>query len=257
MNLYREVPAKTNKEVAAEWDILAPVRHRQLLSGDDVSFNHLLAPTLIETFSKKTYDNILDAGCGTGVFTDLISRRGSRVHGIDVSGLSIEIARQSPHNENVRFSRYSIERYALRYSRKYDLVVSNMVMMDVMKLEEVAYALGQLCRSGGELIFSLTHPWFWPSYYGYEAEPWFDYSREIFIEGPFRISSDRARVDPLVNFARSTHAHRPISMYMETFVRNGFVCDGYLEPMPKKNERILWPTDWDRPRYLVVRFART
>jgi hypothetical protein len=80
--------------------------------------------------------------------------------------------------------------------------------MDVLSLDSFFRGLQARSYNGGALVFSITHPCFWPEHYGYASSDWFRYERETIIESPFRISADRVGSLP------STHLHRPLSAYL-------------------------------------------
>ena len=101
-----------------------------------------------------------------------------------------------------------------------------MVLMDVLWLDSFFRGLQARSYNGGALVFSITHPCFWPEHYGYASADWFRYERETIIESPFRISADRVGSLP------STHLHRPLSAYISALRRAGFILEMLEEPMP-------------------------
>jgi hypothetical protein len=117
--------------------------------------------------------------------------------------------------------------------------------MDVPDLHIFISGLYLVLRANGLLIFSVTHPWFWPNYYGYDQEPWYRYDRELIIESPFRITST-----PDCPFL-STHVHRPLAAYIGALRQTGFsICD-LREPMPSPDVEARYPRPWTTPRYLI------
>jgi hypothetical protein len=122
--------------------------------------------------------------------------------------------------------------------------------MDIPALDPVIAALHLVLRPEGLLIFSITHPCFWPNYYGYDHESWYRYDQELIIESPFRIT---ARPDcPLP----STHIHRPLQTYLAALRCGGFIIDKLREPMPSAAVEAQYPAPWGAPRYLVCRCRR-
>lgn len=247
---YRRVDKRSNAELAQQWNSLALARDHQIRSGLDISFHGILMPEILKFLGDRRYRRILDAGCGTGVLTSFLESRAENVYGVDISGDSIDIAKRSLVSKNVKFFNTSIEEYALSMRSKYDAVVANMVLMDVSDLRKVLNSIYNLLKPGGVFIFSMTNPLFWAEYYGYSREPWFDYNSEIFIEGPFIISADR-RYPDRISIGRSTHVHRPISMYINGFSDANFLRIRFNEPMPSKEVQQLYPKPWGGPRYIV------
>jgi hypothetical protein len=120
-----------------------------------------------------------------------------------------------------------------------------MVLMDVPDLDTFLTAAYHIVRPGGMFVFSVTHPWFWPRYYGYESEAWFNYNAEIFIESPFRIS-----MQPDCGLV-STHVHRSLEAYVRALLSARFSIEMLREPMPSTEVAALYPMPWFYPRYLV------
>jgi hypothetical protein len=121
--------------------------------------------------------------------------------------------------------------------------------MTAPDLRGFAKALAVLLQARARFIATLTHPCFWPRYWGYESEPWFCYERETFIEAPFVISKRRTEV-------RTTHIHRPLQQYVNVFAEEGFRLDALAEPIPEPEVQALYPKPWDFPRFLGLRWEK-
>jgi hypothetical protein len=52
----------------------------------------------------------------------------------------------------------------------------------------------------------------------------------------------------------TTHAHRPLSAYLNGFRQVGLVVDEIREPMP--DQRVAYPVAWEFPRFLTGRCVR-
>lgn len=66
MNSDIRAPATwTPESLSAQWDSVAPARNSQLRSGRDVSFEHVLKPTVLKLIEPSP-SGLLDAGCGSG-----------------------------------------------------------------------------------------------------------------------------------------------------------------------------------------------
>jgi 2-polyprenyl-3-methyl-5-hydroxy-6-metoxy-1,4-benzoquinol methylase len=242
--MFRVVATKSATTIVSEWDALAQLRHRQITSGEDISYLHILVPNVLALMLGEAPRTALDVGCGSGFLTNLIAERVSKVVGIDPSAENIAIAR-THHANRADFVRETLETYSKRVASTFDVAIANMVLMDVIDLDAFLAAARSVLQPGGALIFSITHPWFWPSYSGYARETWFRYDRELIIESPFTISARRDC--PLL----STHVHRPLKAYVAAFRRTSLVIEGLHEPMPSEDVAALYPDAWEYPRFLV------
>jgi len=240
---FRRVPEKDIAAITAEWDLLAPVRFRQIETKSDLTFHNVMTPNISALIANVPKGSLLDAGCGVGIMTSSLSKQFKTTVGVDPSAISIDIAK-SDKTANAIFYNSSIEKFAKSRSEKFDVIVANMVLMDVVDLNSFVCAVSRLMHGSSTFVFSITHPFFWPKYYGYEDELWFNYNEEIFIETPFRISREKS-FDLI-----STHVHRPISSYINSFTKAGLCVNAIREPMPSKNIDRLYPGRWLYPRYL-------
>jgi hypothetical protein len=128
--------------------------------------------------------------------------------------------------------------------------VAMMTLMTVSNLGSFAHSLKYLLRPNSPFVAVFTHPCFWPRYRGYETAPWFRYESELFIEAPFEISQRRTHI-------LTTHVHRPLEQYIDTFASCGFVVQQIVEPLPDRSARKLYPKPWEFPRFIGVQWRRS
>lgn len=246
----RKVSRKSIEEIGAEWDVLARERHVQLIANEDVSFDHVLVPVVIGMLERAKVcrkSSVVDVGCGTGVLTEQLSHTYSRVVGIDPSKDSIRQALASTAGR-ARYVVSSVESYA-QVGGQFDAIVANMSLMAMPDIYSGLASMAALCHGESTLVLTVTHPYFWPSYWGYANASWFSYSEEIFVEAEFKISrAASGRV--------TTHAHRPLAMYMEAVSKAGFLVAEMLEPEPEGVAVDLYPQRWEYPRFLAIRCVR-
>jgi ubiquinone/menaquinone biosynthesis C-methylase UbiE len=242
--MMRRLKTKELSQIMAEWDALAPLRYEQITSGIDISYNRVIAPALFELLKNADLSNVLDAGCGTGAFASRLSDLAARITAIDPSEKSIEIARRLRLSRTT-FIQATAEDYSREHRSVFNTIVANMVLMDVLSLDNFLAACSRMLVPNGMLAFSITHPCFWPEYYGYSSEPWFKYETETIIESPFRISADR------IGSLLSTHVHRPLSMYLNAFTQHGFLVKAIIEPVPPSDVDDSYRAAWNFPRYIA------
>jgi len=207
------VTRPTVVELTQQWDEVASTRLRQITSGLDVSYKQTLIPAILEEMGSEGY--VLDLGCGVGALANQIADLGADVLAIDPSSVSVSLAVKNFSRPNIEFKVSSIEDLPSIYHDKFDVIVCNMVLMDVIDLELVLTAARDACRRNAKFVATLTHPCFWPHYFGYARARWFDYDREIFISTPFRIANE-------VTDISTVHVHRPLASYFSVLTSHGF-----------------------------------
>jgi SAM-dependent methyltransferase len=252
MTDIRPCVAKTHADLALEWDQLAEERHRQIASGDDLSFEHVVVPTTLRLFDGADATLVLDIGSGTGDFTVRLAQVATRVIGVEPSRTSVAVARASClEAHNVRFIQAPLEEAAsMLRGEPVTAAVACMTLMTTPDLGGFAKALAVVLQKEAKFVATLSHPWFWPRYWGYETEAWFNYTQETFIEAPFVISRCRTAV-------RTTHVHRPLEQYVSVFANAGFRLEALVEPMPSSEIQARYPQPWRFPRFIGLRWTKT
>lgn len=251
MRPIRPCSAKSHADLAREWDQFAEERHRQIATGEDLSFDHVIVPTTRRLFEGSDRTVVLDIGSGTGDFTVQLAQIAGKVIAVEPSQVSMTLARRVCQSaQNVRYVEASLEEAASFFDvGPATAAVAVMTLMTAPDLRGFAKALSSLLQTGARFVATLTHPCFWPRYWGYENEPWFSYDRETFIEAPFVISKRRSNV-------RTTHIHRPLEQYVNVFAEEGFRLDALAEPMPAPEVQALYPRPWQFPRFLGLRWEK-
>jgi len=251
MTDVRPCAPKKHADLASEWDRLAEERHRQIASGDDLSFEHILIPTTLALLDGADTALVLDVGSGTGDFTARLARVARRVIGVEPSRASVEVARAvCLEARNVRFVQAPLEEaVGILRGEPATAGVAVMTLMTTPDLRAFVKALAALLQTGARFIATLSHPWFWPRYWGYDAEAWVSCAKKTFIEAPFVISRCRTEV-------RTTHVHRPLEQYVTVFSEAGFRLDALVEPMPSMEVEALYPKPWRFPRFIGLRWVK-
>jgi SAM-dependent methyltransferase len=243
----RPVEPRELCDIGKEWDQLAELRYEQISSGRDYSYSHILEPTIVKLVTGQSGSSAIDVGCGVGILTEELTKLRSRVVGIDVSEYSISRARH--HNQLGDIGDFvvaSVEDYAARTVEKFDTVIANMMLMSSPNLKSTVHAMDSLMSSNGHLIITLTHPWFWPKYWGYDKAPWFFYEDEIFMEAPFAITADGPTPFAI------THIHRSLEQYVSCFIETGLSLTCLIEPSAPADAPFEYRGNWRFPRFLAI-----
>ncbi len=117
-----------------------------------------MAEKLFEIIEKdgKCYENILEIGCGTGVFSEKLLQyfKKSYFEFIDISQEMILHAKTKiKESEKIKFICCDGESY--KGDKKYDLIVSNAVFQWFQNIEESINSYFEMLNDGGAVLFSV------------------------------------------------------------------------------------------------------
>jgi len=106
----------------------------------------------------KEGDTVLDAGCGTGRITELISERGAKVTGIDQSKEMLRVARGKKYSTEVKFKQLNLENALPFEDETFNSTISALVTTHINDLERYIQELTRVTRHNGTIIISDLHP---------------------------------------------------------------------------------------------------
>lgn len=229
-------------EIRNEWNGICQRRQVVIDEGRDVSLLSVTAPCILRHVQADHPKTVLDVGCGTGYLTSKIADYVPACVGIDCSDASIAIAGKHYRKPNLSFEVSEICKYVSDI--EFDLCVANMVFMSDPTWKESTKHIHQLLVPKGRLYVMITHPCFWPKYWGYENQPRFHYHEETFFENDFSISLEKS-------MGEATFIHRPLAMYLKGLLSAGFSIEAVEEPFPVMSTPKGY--QYSYPRFLFIK----
>jgi SAM-dependent methyltransferase len=187
---------------------------------------------------------VLDAGCGTGVYTEWLVDRGAEVVAVDVSEAMLEHARDRV-GDRAEFVRADLgEPLEFAATDGFDGVVSALALGYVADWERPFAEFARLLEPGGFLVFSTGHP--------LDQFPPEDDEGEA---NYFEVERKTKEWDVEVPYYR-----RPFSEMVQPLIETGFRIDRVLEPRPTAAFEEKWPERYEKesryPVFLCVRAVR-
>ena len=244
--MSNKVKNKSLNEIKNEWDAISEKRQEIIELGKDISLTCVTSPCILNEIEKEKPSIVLDVGCGTGYLTSKLSELCDFCYGVDISEKSIKKAKEKYSSPKINFINSSISNTNI--DAQVDICVSNMVIMTDPEWKESLKHIYELLKFDGYFMLMLTHPCFWPSYWKYDTEPWFNYNQEIYVQHHFFTSFSES-------LGVSTHIHRPLSSYIKTILETGFDIVTIKEPQPIECTPPGY--HYDYPRFLFIKCKKT
>jgi ubiquinone/menaquinone biosynthesis C-methylase UbiE len=110
----------------------------------------------------KDLDNkkVLDAGCGTGVYTEWLITKGCKVTGIDANNRMLQFAIDKIKNNAVFIHANLEEPLDFFENEIFDGVISPLTITYCKHLEKVFSEFSRILKPNGWFVFSTEHPFF-------------------------------------------------------------------------------------------------
>jgi 2-polyprenyl-6-hydroxyphenyl methylase/3-demethylubiquinone-9 3-methyltransferase len=110
----------------------------------------------IEKLAPLAGKSALDIGCGGGILSESMARRGARVKGIDLSDKALKVAQLHSLESRIEvdYEAISAEDLALRSPSAFDVVTCMELLEHVPDPASTVRACARLSRPGGQVFFS-------------------------------------------------------------------------------------------------------
>lgn len=111
----------------------------------------------IESLVSLKDQHVLDIGCGGGILTDAMARKGANVLGIDLSTKALKVAQLhalEAQTEGVKYKEISAEALAAQQPGSFDVVTCMEMLEHVPDPSAIVKACATLVKPGGHVFFS-------------------------------------------------------------------------------------------------------
>lgn len=182
--------------------------------ADELAGNKLYErPATIKLLPPLKGLDVLDAGCGSGFYTQLAHRAGARVVAYDPSKEMIRHAvKRVPDAEIIHCTTAELEK---RLSgRKFDLILSTLVLHYVDHLDTEFSLLAARLKRDGQMIVSMKHPF---AHFGFIAQHGY---------------RSRGLVQMNMQLGTLDQIQRPLGAITGSMSKAGLVIEKLIEPFP-------------------------
>lgn len=219
------------EEAIRRWDAFAHTYSKNHNEQGDIHKEVFLNPTLFSLMGELKDKQVLDAGCGEGYLSRLLSKAGSNVTAVDYSPRMIEIAQErTPVDLKIKYVRGNCEKLDTLEDNSFDLIVSNMVIQDLPNYEKAFQEMFRLLVDGGCFIFSILHPCFVTPGSGWEKKD----NGEKLHWNVDRYFYEGAYEQRLGDKDKVLFFHRTLTSYVDKLTKAGFMIESIVEPKPSE-----------------------
>jgi ubiquinone/menaquinone biosynthesis C-methylase UbiE len=214
------------------WDPVATEYSDRVGETGDYYHQNFLNPATLKLLGNVSGKKVLDLACGNGYFSRQLVQMGAKVMGVDISAKLIQLAEeQTGKNLGIKYLvADSADLRGIEIASQ-DIVVSNMGFHDIERLPKTVAECARVLASGGQLIFSITHPFrdFGERVKDEQGYYWKlkQYGREG--KAPNKLYSDKGMVT----------YHRPIEYYLDQLLKNNFTLTAFQEVYTAKPQEEL------------------
>ena len=210
---------KSRKDnIITEWNFAADNYMKQQEQSSFVSINKQI---IMKRFPKLNNENVLDLGCGYGVYTNYFRTVNANAIGIDGSKEMLRLAKEQYPDCHFELADFN---QPLPFSdNSFDIILCNQVLMDIENIDLIFSECQRILKKNGIFFYAIVHPAFYDAEW-LEDENHFKYSKVIsnYIE-PYQFKN--------TFWGETTHFHRPLSEYLNTASKNGFMLIHTEEPV--------------------------
>ncbi|MES2534443.1 MAG: bifunctional 2-polyprenyl-6-hydroxyphenol methylase/3-demethylubiquinol 3-O-methyltransferase UbiG [Pseudomonadota bacterium] len=120
---------------------------------------HEINPLRLEWINSKAPlagKTVVDIGCGGGILTESMAKKGAQVKGIDLSEKALKVAdlHSLESGVQVNYELVSAEELAAREAGRYDIVTCMEMLEHVPDPAAIVHACATLVKPGGHVFFS-------------------------------------------------------------------------------------------------------
>lgn len=226
------------KSAKKEYDIMAKEYHsmRTKKNPQGWFFNEMLEmPAVLGLLGNVKGKKIIDLGCGTGIYAKILTKKGARVKGFDISPEMIKIAKRDNPQLDLRVG----SAYKIPFNEKFDIVLASLVVHYLDDWDKMFKEINRVLKQGGIFIFSTGNPVYEVrerlKVKGKKYRVFGDYFKERKIWASWKVNDQKLQV-----FAY----HKTYETIIKTIIRNGFEIIDYEDAFPLKKAKKFFPEDY-------------
>ncbi len=229
------------KEIEKTYDLLSTT-YKELRKNKETGgwfYNEYLEmPTTLKLLGSVKNKKILDLGCGPGFYAKILTKKGAKVKGIDISLELLKIAQKE--NPNLEFKKGTAEKLPYKNS-EFDIVLATLIMDHLKDWNNTLSEIKRVLKKNGIFIFSIKNPvtmclvkekWFFKTFRqikNYFSEDW-------------RMAQWKGKGVS----AEGAHHHKTYGTIIRYLLKNGFEILDYEDTKPLKSAEKFFPREYKK-----------
>lgn len=198
---------------------------------------------------------VLDAGCGSGYYTNQLANAGADVLGVDASESMIRNARER-YGDAAEFEVRDLrESLSALGSGSFDLVVSQLTLEHIKDWDHVFTEFADLLSEGGCVVASTAHPF--TTYFVIDHEPPDVGTATAESADYYAIEEYEAVWEGADDAVSIPFYRRSLQAMLDPLFEAGFVLDGLREPTPTVESKHLVYFSDNTPRFVTFRARKS
>lgn len=187
-------------------------------------------PATLSLLEEIAGQKVLDAGCGPGIYTEILIQKQALVTALDVSENMLEYARQR-NGDQARYFLADLE-LPLHFllENEFDGILSALAVAYIHDLKVLFKEFNRILKPDGWFVFSTEHPFFGYTYFGLENY----FNTQI-------VSSTWKSFDKKIEMPCYYHSLAHIT---DSLLQNGFEIEKILEPLPTSDFKKVNPNGY-------------
>jgi ubiquinone/menaquinone biosynthesis C-methylase UbiE len=196
---------------------------------DENSVLAIATRSLVSLLGTPTDLDVCDLACGEGHLTRLLARQCGSVIGVDMSAKLLDRARRQPTSIKAQYLQEDAQHLNSLPDSYFDVVVSNLALMDIPDLGGVFQSVARVLRSEGRFLFSITHPCFEAPHASTHTDAKGTFQARViprYIEEGAWASRNPEGIRSKVGAM-----HRTLATYLNSLIAAGFQLEQVVEPV--------------------------
>ena len=228
------------KEAKRKYKIVAEHYHnfRTKMYPGGWMYNEMLEmPGTFELLGNVKGKKVLDFGCGAGIYARILTEKGAKVKGFDLSEEMLKIAKRENPKLDLRLG----SGYNIPFKEKFDVVIAPLVLDYFNDWDKTFREVNRVLKKKGIFVFTIGNPVSEITVKADKNKLWVrefqDYFKERKVYGTWYDIVYKGQVRDV----KMPSYHKTYETVIKTIIRNGFEIIDYKDCFPLKKAKKIFP----------------